>query len=45
MAKAQKRGNREAKKPKAVRPAPVAETSGLLSKGSSTPVSPPKKKH
>lgn len=45
MAKAQKRSNREAKKPKAAKPAPTPETLGLLSKGTTAPVSPPKKKH
>jgi hypothetical protein len=32
MAKSQKHGNREAKKPKQVKVAPVAQTVGLLSK-------------
>ncbi|MDD3447342.1 MAG: hypothetical protein PHS60_18215 [Zavarzinia sp.] len=44
MAKAQKRGNREAKKPKAAKPAPSVEPQGLLSRGSTIPAGPPKKK-
>lgn len=39
MAKGQKRSNREAKKPKAVKPAVVAETLPLFNKGSKAPLS------
>ena len=39
MAKGQKRSNREAKKPKAVKPAVTAETLPLFNKGSTTPPS------
>ena len=46
MAKAQKRSNREAKKPKAAKPAPSAEplAPGLLNRGATTPAVPSKKK-
>jgi len=37
MAKGQKRSNREAKKPKAVKPAATAETLPLFNRGSKTP--------
>ena len=43
MAKGQKRGNRETRKPKTKKEPPVANVSSLL-KGMSTPVSLPKKK-
>ena len=44
MAKERKRGNREAKKPKAIKPAadPTA-TPSLFASGSLTPIRPPKK--
>ncbi len=45
MAKAQKRNSREAKKPKAVKTAPVATTpASFMSKGSLEPLTPSKKK-
>jgi hypothetical protein len=44
MAKGQKRGNREIRKPKANKPAPVAATSSVLAKGTLAPVSIGKKK-
>ena len=44
MAKEQKRGNREVRKPKAAKPPVVAATSSLLTKGMLTPVGLPKKK-
>lgn len=44
MSKAQKRGNREIRKPKANKlPAAVA-TASLLTRGALTPIKPPKKK-
>jgi hypothetical protein len=42
MAKEQKRGNREAKKPKAIK-APADPKPTLLPMGSLTPIKPPKK--
>ena len=44
MAKEQKRGNRETRKPKSAKPAaPVASTTSLV-RGALTPIVPPKKK-
>jgi hypothetical protein len=43
MAKEQRRGNREVRKPKAKKPAPVAPTSSLT-KGSLAPIGMAKKK-
>jgi hypothetical protein len=37
MTKSQKHGNKEAKKPKQIKVAPVAESAGLLSKAGSGP--------
>ena len=37
MAKSQKQGNREAKKPKQVKLAPVVESAGLLAKAGAGP--------
>ena len=44
MAKGQKRGNREIRKPKANKPTAAAATSSVLIKGTLTPVSIAKKK-
>lgn len=45
MAKAQKRSNREAKKPKAApKPVAVAETAALLGRAQQAAANPPKKK-
>jgi len=44
MAKGQKRGNREIRKPKANKPAAAAATSSVLTKGTQAPVSISKKK-
>ncbi len=44
MAKGQKRGNREIRKPKANKPAPVAPTASGLTKGALAPISMAKKK-
>jgi hypothetical protein len=44
MAKGQKRGNRETRKPKTKKEPPVASVSNLLTRGMPTPVSLPKKK-
>ncbi|WP_198017195.1 hypothetical protein [Methylocapsa acidiphila] len=44
MAKAQRRGNKEVRKPKAIKPTAAAATSSLLTKGALAPVSIAKKK-
>jgi hypothetical protein len=44
MAKGQKRGNRETRKPKTKKEPPVANVSNFLTRGTPTPVSLPKKK-
>jgi hypothetical protein len=44
MAKGQKRGNRETRKPKTKKEPPVATGANLLTRGAPTPVSLPKKK-
>lgn len=44
MAKGQKRGNREIRKPKAHKPTAAAATSFVLTKGALSPISLPKKK-
>jgi hypothetical protein len=44
MAKGQKRGNREARKPKTNKPTAPVATSPLLAKGALTPIPSPKKK-
>jgi hypothetical protein len=44
MAKGQKRSNRETRKPKIKKGPPVATVSSSLTRGTSTPVSLPKKK-
>lgn len=44
MAKGQKRGNRETRKPKTKKEPPAPTVSSLLTRGTPTPVSPPKKK-
>jgi hypothetical protein len=44
MAKAQRHGNREAKKPKAVKPPVVAAPPSLMTRGSPAPVGMPRKK-
>jgi len=44
MAKGQKNSNREVRKPKAVKAPAAPSTAGLLTKGSLTPASLPKKK-
>ncbi|WP_298427208.1 hypothetical protein [Rhodoblastus sp.] len=44
MAKERKRGNREAKKPKAIKPA-ANPNPPLMAVGSLTPIKPPKKSH
>lgn len=44
MAKGRKRGNREIRKPKAIKPTAAAATSSVLTKGTLAPVSAPKRK-
>ena len=44
MAKGQKRGNRETRKPKTKKEPPAANVSYVLTRGTPTPVSLPKKK-
>jgi hypothetical protein len=44
MAKGQKRGNRETRKPKTKKEPPVANVSNFLTRGTPTPVNLPKKK-
>jgi hypothetical protein len=44
MAKSQRRGNKEARKPKTAKPANAAPVSPFVVKGASTPSSPPKRK-
>jgi hypothetical protein len=39
MAKSQRHGNREAKKPKKIKVAPMAQTAGLLAKAGTAPAS------
>ncbi len=43
MAKGQMRSNKEAKKPKAIKPAATPATSNMKLKGSLTPIASPKK--
>lgn len=44
MAKAQKRSNREIRKPKMAKPAPAADTANLLGRTQMAAANPPKKK-
>jgi len=44
MAKSQRRGNKEARKPKTAKPASAAPVSPFVAKGASIPNSPPKRK-
>ena len=44
MAKGQKRGNREIRKPKQIKAPAIAATPSLLTKGTLTPVNMPKRK-
>jgi len=44
MAKSQRRGNKEARKPKATKPQVAATLSPFAVKGASMPISPPKRK-
>ena len=44
MAKSQRRGNKEARKPKTAKPASAAPVSPFVVKGAAVPNSPPKRK-